>query len=114
MLLEGDLLIGVDKRSVVTWMESRLFWMNSNGQNWGVPKSQWEAMTTSGEFKSIVLPSLSWCFVNVSMFVCIVQACWHAVPVAVQHVATARSLVLDLRGHNRQAWEVTCASESCK
>mmetsp|Transcript_2035 Transcript_2035/g.6011 ORF Transcript_2035/g.6011 Transcript_2035/m.6011 type:complete len:951 (+) Transcript_2035:491-3343(+) len=53
--LKGDLPIGVDKRSVDTWLHPRLFRMNKstgappdffdpNGQNWGFPTYVWEEM----------------------------------------------------------------------
>eukprot|EP00878_Enallax_costatus_P044169 GHUV01052473.1.p1 GENE.GHUV01052473.1~~GHUV01052473.1.p1 ORF type:complete len:139 (-),score=14.52 GHUV01052473.1:50-466(-) len=55
VVLKGDLPIGVDKRSVDTWMEPHLFRMDKstgsppdffdpNGQNWGFPTYNWEAM----------------------------------------------------------------------
>ncbi|GBF89315.1 4-alpha-glucanotransferase [Raphidocelis subcapitata] len=57
--LKGDLPIGVDKRSVDTWMQPRLFRMSKstgappdvfdpNGQNWGFPTYDWEAMAEDG------------------------------------------------------------------
>eukprot|EP00210_Caulerpa_lentillifera_P004848 g4629.t1 len=53
--LKGDLPIGVDKRSVDTWMFPNLFRMDkstgappdyfdANGQNWGFPTYNWEEM----------------------------------------------------------------------
>lgn len=55
VVLKGDLPIGVDKRSVDTWLNPRLFRMNTstgappdsfdpNGQNWGFPTYNWEEM----------------------------------------------------------------------
>jgi len=55
VVLKGDLPIGVDKRSVDTWLEPRLFRMDKstgappdyfdpNGQNWGFPTYNWEEM----------------------------------------------------------------------
>lgn len=55
VVLKGDLPIGVDKRSVDTWLHPRLFRMNTstgappdsfdpNGQNWGFPTYNWEEM----------------------------------------------------------------------
>ncbi|KAI8466522.1 MAG: cytosolic 4-alpha-glucanotransferase [Monoraphidium minutum] len=57
--LKGDLPIGVDKRSVDTWMEPHLFRMDKstgappdmfdpNGQNWGFPTYDWERMAEDG------------------------------------------------------------------
>eukprot|EP00879_Flechtneria_rotunda_P016824 GHRR01017609.1.p1 GENE.GHRR01017609.1~~GHRR01017609.1.p1 ORF type:complete len:841 (+),score=284.87 GHRR01017609.1:629-3151(+) len=59
VVLKGDLPIGVDKRSVDTWMEPHLFRMDKstgsppdffdpNGQNWGFPTYNWEAMEEDG------------------------------------------------------------------
>lgn len=59
VVLKGDLPIGVDKRSVDTWMEPHLFRMDKstgsppdffdpNGQNWGFPTYNWEAMAEEG------------------------------------------------------------------
>lgn len=59
VVLKGDLPIGVDKRSVDTWMEPHLFRMDKstgsppdffdpNGQNWGFPTYNWEAMAEQG------------------------------------------------------------------
>lgn len=59
VVLKGDLPIGVDKRSVDTWMEPHLFRMDKstgsppdffdpNGQNWGFPTYNWEAMGEEG------------------------------------------------------------------
>jgi 4-alpha-glucanotransferase len=55
IILKGDLPVGVDKRSVDTWMHPNLFRMNTstgappdafdaNGQNWGFPTYNWENM----------------------------------------------------------------------
>jgi len=55
VVLKGDIPIGVDKRSVDTWMEPHLFRMDKstgappdyfdpNGQNWGFPTYDWDAM----------------------------------------------------------------------
>lgn len=55
VVLKGDLPIGVDKRSVDTWLEPQLFRMDKstgappdvfdpNGQNWGFPTYNWEEM----------------------------------------------------------------------
>lgn len=55
VILKGDLPVGVDKRSVDTWMYPRLFRMDTstgappdafdaNGQNWGFPTYNWENM----------------------------------------------------------------------
>jgi len=55
VILKGDLPVGVDKRSVDTWMHPRLFRMDTstgappdafdaNGQNWGFPTYNWETM----------------------------------------------------------------------
>ncbi|PSC73748.1 4-alpha-glucanotransferase DPE2 [Micractinium conductrix] len=57
--LKGDLPIGVDKRSVDTWMYPTLFRMDvgtgappdyfdPNGQNWGFPTYNWEEMGKDG------------------------------------------------------------------
>jgi 4-alpha-glucanotransferase len=57
--LKGDLPIGVDKCSVDTWMDPKLFRMNvstgappdyfdPNGQNWGFPTYNWEEMGKDG------------------------------------------------------------------
>ncbi|CAL5220743.1 g2802 [Coccomyxa viridis] len=54
--LKGDLPIGVDKRSVDTWMDPGLFHMqystgappdmfDAGGQNWGFPTYNWEEMS---------------------------------------------------------------------
>ena len=59
VVLKGDLPIGVDKRSVDTWMYPELFRMNTstgappdyfdaNGQNWGFPTYNWEEMEKNG------------------------------------------------------------------
>jgi len=59
VVLKGDLPIGVDKRSVDTWMYPELFRMNAstgappdyfdaNGQNWGFPTYNWEEMEKDG------------------------------------------------------------------
>ena len=59
VLLKGDLPIGVDKRSVDTWLNPQLFRMDSsagappdafdgNGQNWGFPTYNWEEMARTG------------------------------------------------------------------
>lgn len=59
VILKGDLPIGVDKRSVETWMEPHLFRMtcstgappdyfDANGQNWGFPTYDWDAMERDG------------------------------------------------------------------
>lgn len=56
VVLKGDLPIGVDKRSVDTWLSPELFRMDKstgappdyfdpNGQNWGFPTYNWEAMS---------------------------------------------------------------------
>eukprot|EP00245_Coleochaete_scutata_P010499 TRINITY_DN368_c0_g3_i1.p1 TRINITY_DN368_c0_g3~~TRINITY_DN368_c0_g3_i1.p1 ORF type:complete len:703 (+),score=133.78 TRINITY_DN368_c0_g3_i1:1-2109(+) len=55
VVLKGDLPIGVDKKSVDTWVYPSLFRMNkstgappdyfdANGQNWGFPTYNWEEM----------------------------------------------------------------------
>ena len=55
VVLKGDLPIGVDKRSVDTWIHSSLFRMDTStgappdyfdpkGQNWGFPTYDWEVM----------------------------------------------------------------------
>ena len=55
IVLKGDLPVGVDKRSVDTWMYPRLFRMDTStgappdafdarGQNWGFPTYNWENM----------------------------------------------------------------------
>ena len=55
IVLKGDLPVGVDKRSVDTWMHPRLFRMDTStgappdafdprGQNWGFPTYNWEHM----------------------------------------------------------------------
>lgn len=55
MVLKGDLPIGVDKRSVDTWLHRPLFRMDKNtgappdyfdrnGQNWGFPTYNWGEM----------------------------------------------------------------------
>lgn len=55
VVLKGDIPIGVDKRSVETWLEPHLFRMDKstgappdyfdpNGQNWDFPTYDWEAM----------------------------------------------------------------------
>ncbi|KAK9824488.1 hypothetical protein WJX72_010729 [[Myrmecia] bisecta] len=57
--LKGDLPIGVDKRSVDTWMNPALFnmqystgappdYFDRNGQNWGFPTYNWEEMSKDG------------------------------------------------------------------
>lgn len=57
--LKGDLPIGVDKRSVDTWLYPKLFRMNVGtgappdyfnklGQNWGFPTYNWEEMAKDG------------------------------------------------------------------
>lgn len=57
--LKGDLPIGVDKRSVDTWLAPRQFRMDAstgappdyfdaNGQNWGFPTYNWEEMEADG------------------------------------------------------------------
>lgn len=57
--LKGDLPIGVDKRSVDTWLSPKLFHMNTStgappdyfdpgGQNWGFPTYNWEEMEADG------------------------------------------------------------------
>lgn len=57
--LKGDLPIGVDKRSVDTWMHPKFFRMNTStgappdyfdpgGQNWGFPTYNWEEMEDDG------------------------------------------------------------------
>ncbi|CAL8472202.1 g11744 [Coccomyxa elongata] len=57
--LKGDLPIGVDKRSVDTWMHPHIFHMqfstgappdyfDANGQNWGFPTYNWEEMAKDG------------------------------------------------------------------
>ena len=59
VLLKGDLPIGVDKASVDTWMHPTLFRMHAstgappdqfdpNGQNWGFPTYNWDAMSKDG------------------------------------------------------------------
>ena len=56
IVLKGDLPIGVDKRSVDTWLHPDLFRMDTStgappdyfdpgGQNWGFPTYDWEAMS---------------------------------------------------------------------
>ncbi|GAX79494.1 hypothetical protein CEUSTIGMA_g6935.t1 [Chlamydomonas eustigma] len=55
VVLKGDIPIGVDKRSVDTWMDPHLFRMDKStgappdvfdpkGQNWGFPTYNWEEM----------------------------------------------------------------------
>ena len=55
IVLKGDLPIGVDKRSVDTWMHPKLFrsdmstgappdYYSAQGQNWGFPTYHWEEM----------------------------------------------------------------------
>ncbi len=57
--LKGDLPIGVDKRSVDTWLHPTLFRMqasagappdafDANGQNWGFPTYEWESHKAGG------------------------------------------------------------------
>ena len=57
--LKGDLPIGVDKRSVDTWLAPKCFRMNTStgappdyfdpgGQNWGFPTYNWEEMESDG------------------------------------------------------------------
>lgn len=59
VVLKGDLPIGVDKRSVDTWVAPHLFRMDKStgappdafsptGQNWGFPTYDWEAMAGEG------------------------------------------------------------------
>ena len=60
VVLKGDLPIGVDKRSVDTWMHPKLFRMKTStgappdafdpagGQNWGFPTYNWEEMKSDG------------------------------------------------------------------
>ncbi|WPT12628.1 4-alpha-glucanotransferase DPE2 [Picochlorum sp. SENEW3] len=59
IVLKGDLPIGVDKRSVDTWMHPTLFRMHTStgappdyfdpgGQNWGFPTYNWECMAKDG------------------------------------------------------------------
>lgn len=59
VVLKGDLPIGVDKRSVDTWLNPHLFRMDTStgappdyfdpgGQNWGFPTYNWEAMSKDG------------------------------------------------------------------
>lgn len=59
VVLKGDIPIGVDKRSVDTWLEPHLFRMDKstgappdyfdpNGQNWGFPTYDWDAMANDG------------------------------------------------------------------
>ncbi|KXZ50081.1 hypothetical protein GPECTOR_18g59 [Gonium pectorale] len=59
VVLKGDLPIGVDKRSVDTWVAPHLFRMDKStgappdafsptGQNWGFPTYDWSAMASEG------------------------------------------------------------------
>jgi hypothetical protein len=59
VVLKGDLPIGVDKRSVDTWLAPHLFRMGTStgappdafdatGQNWGFPTYNWEEMARDG------------------------------------------------------------------
>jgi len=59
IVLKGDIPIGVDKASVETWLHPEWFNMDKSagappddftaeGQNWGFPTYQWEAMAANG------------------------------------------------------------------
>ncbi len=59
VLLKGDIPIGVSRHSVPTWADSQLFFYDGqagappddfavNGQNWGFPTYNWEAMAVDG------------------------------------------------------------------
>ena len=61
VVLKGDLPIGVDKRSLDTWLYPHLFRMtasagappdafDANGQNWGFPTYVWPAMAADGNY----------------------------------------------------------------
>ena len=61
VVLKGDLPIGVDKRSLDTWLHPQLFRMTAsagappdafdpNGQNWGFPTYVWPAMAEDGNY----------------------------------------------------------------